>query len=91
MSVTYEVIPLDFAKEGDLPYHSDWEDDSDRYEYGQGIWRCVDGKPVEFIGEDGGEPEDQTLRRDWSWVAGELTRAFELGRTYDRVELRAGT
>jgi hypothetical protein len=26
------------------------------------------GKILEVLGQDGGEPEDQTLNRDWSWV-----------------------
>ena len=28
---------------------------------------------------DGGEPEDNFFLRDWSWVASELKRAYELG------------
>lgn len=38
-------------------------------------WSLVetDGeKPIRFIGADGGEPEDQTLVRDWNWVATEM-------------------
>jgi hypothetical protein len=30
------------------------------------------GRLVEFIGRDGGEPEDQLLVRDWAWVTGAL-------------------
>lgn len=29
---------------------------------------------------DGGEPEDQTLGRDWSWVRRAILRAYEAGR-----------
>ena len=29
---------------------------------------------------DGGEPEDNYFFRDWSWVADELQRAYELGK-----------
>jgi len=29
-----------------------------------------DGVAVEYFGQDGGEPEDQLLVRDWSWVVG---------------------
>lgn len=29
---------------------------------------------------DGGEPEDQSFNRDWSWIKGELERAYETGR-----------
>jgi hypothetical protein len=28
---------------------------------------------------DGGEPEDNTFSRDWSWVAGAIERAYKLG------------
>ncbi len=35
-------------------------------------WQLIaldeDGKRVCVLGEDGGEPEDQTLVRDWDWV-----------------------
>ena len=31
--------------------------------------------PPSLIGNDGGEPEDQTLNRDWSWVVGALNKA----------------
>lgn len=43
------------------------------------VIRFEDGLPVEFIGCDGAEPEDQTLLRDWSWIAPALTRAYDLG------------
>lgn len=29
---------------------------------------------------DGGEPEDQTLFRNWDWVSGAIQKAYELGR-----------
>lgn len=29
---------------------------------------------------DGGEPEDNSFGRDWSWVKKELVRAYELGK-----------
>ena len=28
---------------------------------------------------DGGEPEDNSFARDWSWVPGAIRRAYELG------------
>lgn len=28
----------------------------------------IDTETGEQVGQDGGEPEDQTFRRDWSWV-----------------------
>lgn len=49
--------------------------DHDRY-----VFRYEGLRPVEFIGSDGGEPEDQTLGRDWAWVVPALNAAYELGR-----------
>lgn len=31
-----------------------------------------DGKPLRLVGTDGGEPEDNTLNRDWHWVVDAL-------------------
>lgn len=45
-----------------------------------GVFRCEDGVPVRLLGMDGGEPEDQTLGRDWSWIAKALDDAYKLGR-----------
>ena len=50
------------------------------YEYRSGVFRMEDDKPVEMLGHDGGEPEDQTLWRDWSWVATALIAAYKRGR-----------
>lgn len=44
--------------------------------------RCEDGEPVEEIGSDGGEPEDNSFLRDWKWVAPALQEAYELGRAH---------
>ena len=41
------------------------------------VYEGADG--LEVIGEDGGEPEDQTLGRDWSWVAPALNEAYRRG------------
>jgi hypothetical protein len=83
MTITYEALePDDAVARGadealmvDLRALSDWDWDS------TGVFRCEDGVPVELIGSDGGEAEDQTLRRDWKWVAPALQAAFELGRS----------
>ena len=34
---------------------------------------------IEVIGYDGGEPEDQLLVRDWSWVTSALDAAYRRG------------
>ncbi len=67
----YVIVDDEDAFERKLPgaekpseWHSRW-----------GLWRCnAEGQPVETVGHDGGEPEDQLLVRDWSWVAEELNR-----------------
>ncbi|GAF86353.1 unnamed protein product [marine sediment metagenome] len=43
-------------------------------------WVIVDTETGDSVGEDGGEPEDQLLVRDWSWVAPALNAASERGR-----------
>ena len=37
-------------------------------EYGSEYVELVDTKTGEVVGSDGGEPEDNTFYRDWSWV-----------------------
>lgn len=43
------------------------------------VVRCQDGLPVEIEGFDGGEPEDQCLWRDWSWVGPACSTAYARG------------
>ena len=38
----------------------------------------VDGKLAD-VQCDGGEPEDNSFGRDWSWVVGELIEAYKKG------------
>lgn len=83
VTTTYEVIDMVAAIGMGAP-DTEWrsvDDDYDYWDYVKGIWRCEDGVPVEFIGDDGGEPEDQTLGRDWKWVAPALAAAHERGKT----------
>lgn len=44
-------------------------------DYSSVIIEYTDDGSVDYIGEDGGEPEDQTLGRDWSWVVPTLNYA----------------
>lgn len=71
--ITYQVLEV-----------KDEEDEEDDYydDPREGVYRCEDDLAVELIGTDGGEPEDNTLRRDWSWVAPALQAAYELGRSH---------
>lgn len=39
----------------------------------------IDTHTGAVIGIDGGEPEDQTLARDWRWVAPALNAAYQAG------------
>lgn len=46
------------------------------------FWLVIENLPdgsKRIIGEDGGEPEDQLLVRDWKWVAEALNEAYEQG------------
>jgi hypothetical protein len=56
---------------------SEW--DTYRHEV---VERIPDGKgsfKERVLGMDGGEPEDQTLYRNWSWVVEALNKAYEDG------------
>jgi hypothetical protein len=61
----------------------------DALEYGFSIFRQGADGTIQLIGSDGGEPEDQTLTRDWSWVVGALNEAYAQGIT-DGI-LKAGS
>lgn len=70
----------------DEPYGGLWEevlgdDDGgwDDYDYRFGIWEVEDGIGYKFVGSDGGEPEDNSLNRDWAWVVDELNAAYLQG------------
>ena len=46
-----------------------------------------DGREV-FFANDCGEPEDQTLLRDWAWVQDAIRLAYDLGRADAEVSVR---
>lgn len=50
------------------------------------IVRYENNLPVEWISNDGGEPEDQSLWRDWDWVANALKAAYLLGKRHSVEE-----
>lgn len=54
----------------------------DSREYGSSIFRRNDDGTVTLVGEDGGEPEDQTLNRDWKWVIEALNRLARCTKAY---------
>jgi hypothetical protein len=80
MEVTYEIIGMREAKDRGLPFADfEWTRNDDLF-WWFGVWRCENGVPVECVGYDGGEPEDQVLIRDWKWVPLALKAAYDLGR-----------
>lgn len=60
---------------------AEWLKEEDQYRSG---WYCIGRASFDalyrILGCDGGEPEDQTLVRDWAWVAGALQDAYNEGR-----------
>lgn len=65
-------------------YVADWDevfDYSEDPDWEQAIWLIKDDGTSEYISGDGGEPEDNTLNRDWCWIVGELNRAYARGFT----------
>lgn len=59
----------DAIKEGIATSDDLWRDG-----WGMSLWEFIPGKKPRLVGTDGGEPEDQTLSRDWSWVQRELNK-----------------
>lgn len=47
------------------PRVPEWERSEDDFDFRQVV---IDTETGEILGGDGGEPEDQTLYRDWKWV-----------------------
>ncbi len=78
-TVSYEIIGLATARERELPGSVQFALFTDMDDWNSGIWRCEDGVPVEYVGDDICEPEDSVLRRDWGWVAKALQAAYERG------------
>ena len=52
------------------------EDDDDRY---RATLRVEHDGTVLYERHDGGEPEDNSFRRDWSWVPEAISEAYSLG------------
>ena len=59
----------------DRPEDDEWGD----WAYTGFVFRYEGDVPVEYVGCDGGEPEDQTLARNWSWVLDALNREARRG------------
>lgn len=67
----YEFMNLKEAREHGCPELEDWEDDY--------VLCLVDTDAKAVLGNDGGEPEDQSFGRDWNWVVGAMNDAYRKG------------
>lgn len=84
MKREYRLVLMSVAFEREYPE----AEASFGYGYEYALYEFVDGKPARLVGTDGGEPEDQTLTRGWSWVVEALNEAYTLGYD-DGSEARA--
>lgn len=69
--LSFKELPKELIEEAE-----DWCD----HKWRTFVIKTVNGKS-KIIHCDGGEPEDQTLGRDWSWVGGALDEAYQSGLT----------
>ena len=77
MRVEYRTVWFDEAKRQGWPgteHEDDYHNDGTSL-----LYRFEDDVPAAVIGTDGGEPEDQSLVRDWRWVPLALQAAYALG------------
>jgi len=79
----YIVVSNQEARASKYPSYED-----PRQDFGD-FYSCLyetDGKkPIRLVGEDGGEPEDQTFGRDWRWVVREMN---QLAKEIDELKQR---
>lgn len=61
-----------------MSYEIKFEPSEDPWDFSTTLRIIIDGEVV-ATHWDGGEPEDQSFGRDWSWVGTELKRAYEQG------------
>ncbi len=64
----------------DAPNFDGYDDD-----YSSTLLMISDGKVI-LQQSDGGEPEDASFGRDWSWVAPAIEAAYKLGLTDGKHE-----
>ena len=79
--IKFKVIPLNDER---IKSHKDDSiaEYSERYDayMTNGLFELSSsGDLVRCLGIDGGGPEDQTLRRNWRWVEGEINKAYQDG------------
>jgi len=66
----FRILTVDDAKEAGV----EGAEEYDGYDLVSLLIEFADDKPVRIVGSDGGSPEDQSLLRDWSWVAAEMNQ-----------------
>lgn len=75
--MTYDLISLDSEEVKDQ--YPEYYDDYDGAFFSALVKRDSRGNILELIAVDGGEPEDQSFRRDWGWVPDALNEAYRQG------------
>ena len=73
-----KYIVLNIEEAHKRNYKSPWDEPLNELpNLGWGLFLVEDNEDfIRCICLDGGEPEDQTLARDWSWVETELNKAL---------------
>lgn len=83
MTTVYKTMTINEAIKQRVPGADEWSDW--RADYELDLMSCIveyeNQTPLRIVGTDGGEPEDNSLIRDWSWVAGELNQSYHKGYT----------
>lgn len=67
------------ALDPDVLKHQPEAANFDDADFTTALVRVRGGHVIEVIAFDGGEPEDNSFTRDWSWVAGALKNAYDRG------------
>lgn len=79
--IDYRIVQAEIAVKNNYPDAQQFEDWGDTWDMSC-VYRFEGETPIELIGWDGGEPEDQVLYRDWAWVPKALKKAYDLGREH---------
>ncbi|MHA1169375.1 MAG: hypothetical protein ACTSRU_16230 [Candidatus Hodarchaeales archaeon] len=90
--VKFKVMSSDEIIEQKIPNYTLYQDARDSF--GSFCWAIVefddDDNPLRIVGEDGGEPEDQKLVRDWKWVEEELNLLADKERELKQGGMKDG-
>jgi len=79
LDTTWKILSLEAIDDsGDYDIRP-YKDKYGEWTYRYAVIREVDGFIVDLLATDGGEPEDNTLTRDWAWIADALNDAYNRG------------